>query len=145
MPRFARAVIAAWILITTGAHAAPPNIVVVMTDDQGYGDLGVHANPVISTPRIDALAGQSASVERFYVSPVCTPTRACLLTGRNHHSVGMRAISNFDTGFPNMRGRIAPSAATLAEVLEPIGYHTMMAGKWHLAPMREASATSRGG
>ncbi|NDG92680.1 MAG: hypothetical protein EBY55_06020, partial [Gammaproteobacteria bacterium] len=70
----------------------------------------------------------------------CSPSRACLLTGRNHHAVGMRAVSNFDTGFPNMRGRIDPAAATIAEVLQPAGWATFCVGKWHLAPMREASA-----
>jgi arylsulfatase len=71
---------------------------------------------------------------------LCSPTRAALLTGRNHHSVGMQALSNFDTGFPNMRGCIAPSAGTIAEVLGDAGYSTFCLGKWHLAPMREASA-----
>ena len=60
-----------------------------------------------------------------------------MLTGRNHHAVGMRAISNFDTGFPNMRGAIPRSAATLAEVLRTEGFGTYMVGKWHLAPMHE--------
>ena len=76
----------------------------------------------------------------FHTTALCSPTRACLLTGRNHHAVGMRAISNFDTGFPNMRGAIPRSAATLAEILRDNGYATFAAGKWHLAPMAECSA-----
>ena len=66
--------------------------------------------------------------------------RAALLTGRNHHTVGMRAISNFNTGFPHMRGRISDQATTMAEVLRGVGYATFMVGKWHLCPMEEASA-----
>ncbi|NDH84981.1 MAG: hypothetical protein EBY65_09005, partial [Acidimicrobiia bacterium] len=94
----------------------------------------------IDTPNIDRLAADGLRYTNFHVTPVCSPTRAALLTGRNHHAVGMRAVSNFDTGFPNMRGRIDPAAATIAEVLQPAGWATFCVGKWHLAPMREASA-----
>src|SRR5205085_8036306 len=76
----------------------------------------------------------------FYPTALCSPTRACLLTGRNHHAVGMRAISNCDTGFPNMRGSVTNHAATLAELLREHGYATFAAGKWHLAPMAQCSA-----
>jgi arylsulfatase len=116
-----------------------PNVVVILLDDTGFSHLGSFGS-FIDTPNFDRLAEAGLRYTNFHTTALCSPTRACLLTGRNHHSVGMRAISNFDTGFPNMRGRIAPSAATLAEVLGPVGYHTMAIGKWHLAPMREASA-----
>ncbi|MGI9611718.1 MAG: arylsulfatase [Acidimicrobiales bacterium] len=116
-----------------------PNVVVILLDDTGFSHLGSYGS-VIETPNFDRLADAGIRYTNFHTTALCSPTRACLLTGRNHHSVGMRAVSNFDTGFPNMRGRITPSAATLAEVLGPIGYHTMALGKWHLAPMREASA-----
>ncbi|MCB0990686.1 MAG: arylsulfatase [Acidimicrobiales bacterium] len=119
--------------------ASSPNIVVVLLDDTGFSHLGCFGS-FIDTPNFDRLADSGLRYTNFHTTALCSPTRACLLTGRNHHAVGMRAISNFDTGFPNMRGRIPPSAATLAEVLGPIGYHTMAVGKWHLAPMREASA-----
>lgn len=62
------------------------------------------------------------------------------MTGRNHHLVGMRAVSNFDTGFPNMRGAITPRAATLPRLLRPHGYATFAAGKWHMPPIKECSA-----
>jgi len=75
----------------------------------------------------------------FHTTALCSPTRASLLTGRNHHTVGMRALANFDTGYPNMRGCISPHAATIAEILREEGYATFAAGKWHLAPMEEAS------
>jgi arylsulfatase/arylsulfatase A len=115
-----------------GSPGGPPNIVLIMTDDQGYGDLGVTGNPVLETPRIDALAAQSASVARFYVSPVCTPTRASLMTGRYH--LRTRAIDTW-------RGRamMEPREATIAELLRPAGYATGIFGKWHLGdcyPMR---------
>ncbi|HJM00420.1 MAG TPA: sulfatase-like hydrolase/transferase, partial [Acidimicrobiales bacterium] len=76
----------------------------------------------------------------FHTTALCSPTRACLLTGRNHHAVGMRAVSNFDSGYPHMRGYIADHAATIAEVLQDNGYATACIGKWHLAPMAQASA-----
>lgn len=120
-------------------ESGAPNVVVILLDDTGFSHLGCFGS-VIDTPNFDRLGAAGLRYTNFHTTALCSPTRACLLTGRNHHSVGMRAISNFDTGFPNMRGRIAPSAATLGEVLEPLGYHTMAVGKWHLAPMREASA-----
>ena len=116
-----------------------PNIVTVLLDDTGFAHLGCFGSP-IDTPNFDALAERGLRYNNFHTTALCSPSRACLLTGRNHHSVGMRAVSNFDTGFPNMRGRISPSAATTAEVLQHHGWATYCVGKWHLAPMREASA-----
>ena len=116
-----------------------PNIVTVLLDDTGFAHLGCFGSP-IDTPNFDALAARGLRYSNFHTTALCSPSRACLLTGRNHHSVGMRAVSNFDTGFPNMRGRISPSAATTAELLQHHGWATYCVGKWHLAPMREASA-----
>lgn len=116
-----------------------PNVVVILLDDMGFAHLGCFGS-VIETPNFDRLAAQGLRYTNFHTTALCSPTRACLLTGRNHHSVGMRALSNFDDGFENMRGRIAASAGTIAEVLSPEGYATFAVGKWHLAPMREASA-----
>ncbi len=116
-----------------------PNVVMILMDDTGFAHLGCYGGP-IDTPNFDRLAAGGLRFANFHTTALCSPTRACLLTGRNHHSVGMRALSNFDTGFPNMRGRISPSAATLAEMLQPLGWSTFCVGKWHLAPMREASA-----
>ena len=79
------------------AASARPNIIVIITHDQGYGDFGVTGNTVLDTPHLDAFAGQSASFDRFYVSPVCTPTRASLMTGRYHQrtaSMGRAAWSS---------------------------------------------------
>ncbi|WP_027014164.1 arylsulfatase [Comamonas composti] len=116
-----------------------PNVVVVVLDDTGFSHLGCYGS-TLTTPHIDQLAAKGLRYTGFHTTALCSPTRACLMTGRNSHSVGMRAISNFDTGFPNMRGSIPRSAATIAEVLRDNGYATYAAGKWHLAPMAECSA-----
>jgi arylsulfatase A-like enzyme len=114
-----------------------PNVVVVVFDDVGFAQWGCYGS-TMATPRLDALAAGGLRFTNFHTTALCSPTRACMLTGRNHHAVGMRAISNFDTGFPNMRGAIPRSSATLAEILREQGYGTYMVGKWHLAPMHEA-------
>ncbi len=119
--------------------ADAPNVVVILLDDTGFAHLGCFGSPV-ETPNFDRLAERGLRYSNFHTTALCSPSRACLLTGRNHHSVGMRALSNFDSGFPNMRGRIAPSAGTIGELLQPQGWATFCVGKWHLAPMREASA-----
>jgi arylsulfatase A-like enzyme len=109
-----------------------PNIVLIMTDDQGFGDLGVHGNPKIKTPNLDKLAGQSVWLKNFYVSPVCAPTRASLLTGRYSYRTGV-----VDTYIG--RALMYPDEVTIAEVLSGAGYRTGIFGKWHLgdnAPMR---------
>jgi arylsulfatase len=116
-----------------------PNVVMVVLDDTGFAHLGCYGS-TLATPNMDALAGGGLRFTGFHTTALCSPTRACLLTGRNHHAVGMRAISNFDTGFPNMRGALPRSSATIAEILRDNGYATFAAGKWHLAPMAECSA-----
>ncbi len=116
-----------------------PNVVAVVLDDTGFSHLGCYGS-TLATPNIDRIAAQGLRYTGFHTTALCSPTRACLLTGRNHHAVGMRAISNFDTGFPNMRGAIPRSAATLPEILRENGYANYAAGKWHLAPMAECSA-----
>lgn len=121
-------------------HPGPqaPNVVVILLDDLGFSHLGCFGS-TIDTPNIDRLASGGLRYTNFHVTPVCSPTRAALLTGRNHHAVGMRSISNFNSGFPHMRGRISPRAATIAEMLRDHGYATFALGKWHLCPMTECS------
>ncbi len=119
--------------------ADQPNVVVVVLDDLGFSQLGCYGS-TIDTPNIDALAAGGLRYTNFHVTPLCSPTRAALLTGRNHHCVGMRALSNFNTGFPHMTGHISNHAATIAEVLHAEGYATLAVGKWHLAPMEQCSA-----
>ncbi|MCH7789014.1 MAG: arylsulfatase, partial [Acidobacteria bacterium] len=116
-----------------------PNVVIVLFDDLGFAHLGCYGS-TLDTPRVDAIAGKGLRYTNFHTTPLCSPTRAALLTGRNHHSVGMRAVANFNTGFPHMTGEISPQAATMAEVLSDEGYATFCVGKWHLCQMADASA-----
>jgi arylsulfatase A-like enzyme len=119
--------------------ADAPDVVVVLLDDTGFAQLGCFGS-TIDTPNIDALAAGGLQFTNFHVTPLCSPTRAALLTGRAHHAVGMRALANFRTGFPNQLGHITNHAATMAEVLRAEGYATFCVGKWHLAPMEQCSA-----
>ncbi len=119
--------------------AGSPDVVVMVLDDVGFADLGCFGS-AIRTPHIDGLAGNGLRYNNFHTTALCSPTRACLLTGRNHHSVGMGVVSNWDTGFPGYRGRVSKRAGTLAEVLHGIGYATFAVGKWHLAPIEETTA-----
>ena len=113
-----------------------PNVVVIVFDDTGFAHFGCYGSD-IDTPNIDRLAAGGLRYTNFHTTALCSPTRACLLSGRNHHSVGMRFLSNVDTGFSNCRGVIAPSAATFAEVLGSYGYATFALGKWHLANLAD--------
>lgn len=109
-----------------------PNVILMITDDQGYGDFGYMGNPVLKTPALDTMARQSAHMSQYYVSPVCAPTRACLMTGRYNYRT--RAI---DTWIG--RAMMEPEEVTLAETLSGAGYATGLFGKWHLGdnyPMR---------
>lgn len=116
-----------------------PNVVVILFDDTGFSHFGCYGS-TIDTPHIDKLAAGGLRYTNFHTTALCSPTRAALLTGRNHHSVGMRGLANWNTGFPNCTGGIAKSAATLAEMIRPQGYSTFAVGKWHLTPMEETSA-----
>jgi len=125
----------------TPAHPDPgaPNVVLILLDDTGFSHFGCYGSDLV-TPSIDRLASAGLRYTNFHVTPLCSPTRAALLTGRNHHTVGMRSISNFDSGYPHMRGHISNHAATVAEVLRDRGYTTFALGKWHLCSMENASA-----
>lgn len=117
---------------------AAPNVVVILLDDLGFSHFGCFGS-TIDTPHIDRLASGGLRYTNFHVTPLCSPTRASLLTGRNHHAIGMRSISNFDSGFPHMRGKVSPRSATIAEMVREHGYATFALGKWHLCPMTECS------
>ena len=101
-----------------------PNVIVILTDDQGWGDLSLHGNPNLSTPKIDELARQGAQVEHFYVCPVCSPTRAEFLTGRYHTRLGVYSTSAGGE-------RLNADEQTIADVFKTSGYATAAYGKWH--------------
>ena len=126
---------------STPAHPGEdaPNVIFVLLDDTGFAQMGCFGSD-IDTPNIDALAANGLQFTNFHVTPLCSPTRAALLSGRANHAVGMRTVSNFITGFPNQLGHISNHAATIAEVLGDAGYGTFVCGKWHLAPMEQCSA-----
>lgn len=117
-----------------------PNILVVLFDDVGFSDFGCYGSP-IRTPTIDRLASEGLRYSSFHTTAMCSTTRAALLTGRNHHSVGVGCLANFDSGYPGYRGKIAREAGTLAEMLKPHAYRSYMVGKWHVTPLTESGAT----
>lgn len=116
-----------------------PNIVMIVLDDVGFAQLSCFGG-AISTPNIDRLAAGGLRYNRFHVTSICSSTRASLLTGRNHHAVGIGLTQESTLGFPGYTGRIPKSAASLARVLRDTGYSTMAVGKWHLAGSGEYSA-----
>ena len=113
-----------------------PNVLVVLFDDVGFSDFGCYGS-TIPTPTIDRLAEGGLRMTGFHTTAMCSTTRAALLTGRNHHAVGMGCLANFDSGFPGYRGRIARDSATLAEMLRPHGFNNYMVGKWHVTPVSQ--------
>lgn len=109
----------------SGSAPAFPNVILVMTDDQGYGNLACHGNPDIHTPNLDALYSQSVRLDNFHVDPKCAPTRSGLLTGRYSWRVGV---------WFTIRGRslLRRDEVTMADVFSDNGYRTAIMGKWHL-------------
>ena len=122
-------------------HAADsikkPNIILVMTDDQGYGDLGCHGNPVLKTPHIDQFYSEALRFTEFHVSPTCAPTRSALMTGRHEFRNGV-------THTINERERLTLKATTVAQLLKSVGYQTGIFGKWHLGDEAAYQPDQRG-
>ncbi|OZB40882.1 MAG: arylsulfatase [Acidiphilium sp. 34-60-192] len=113
-----------------------PNILVVLFDDVGFSDFGCYGS-AIRTPAIDRLAAGGLRYTGFHTTAMCSTTRAALLSGRNHHRVGMGCLANFDAGLPGYRGKIAREAGVLPEMLRGVGYRNYMVGKWHVTPLHE--------
>jgi len=125
---------AGWLI---GAAPQRPNIIFVLTDDQGYGDISAHGNPILRTPNLDRMRAESARFMDFQVSPTCAPTRSALMTGRHEFKNGVT-----HTIFE--RERMTLSAATLPELLKGAGYTTGIFGKWHLGDEEEYQPNRRG-
>lgn len=118
-------------------QAAPPNIIVILTDDQGYGDLSVHGHPILKTPNLDRLHRESIRLDDHMVSPTCSPTRSALLTGRHEFKNGVT-----HTIFE--RERLRPDALILPQTLKRGGYATGIFGKWHLGDEDDRMPGKRG-
>jgi len=122
------------------APEGSPNVVFIILDDVGFSQLGCYGSQ-IETPNMDRLARNGLLFNNFHTTALCSPTRACLLTGRNHHSVGAGTITELATGYPGYNARIPQSAATIAHLLRAHGYHTLALGKWHNTPNEEVTAS----
>ena len=110
-----------------------PNVLVMLVDDLGYSDVGCYGSEV-DTPNIDRLATEGLRYTNFHVNPMCSPTRASLLTGLNHHLAGVGTVCHMEPGFPGYAASIRDDAVTMGEVLRDAGWSTLMVGKWHLCP-----------
>ena len=121
---------------TIHAPTAAPNVLVVLIDDAGYAQSGTFGG-LIPTPTLDRLAAGGVRYTRFHVTALCSPSRAELMTGRNHHAVNMGTITNWSTDYPGYNASIPRSAAFISEILRANGYATAAFGKWHLIPERE--------
>ena len=116
-----------------------PNVLFIVQDDTGFGQMGCYGSP-IKTPNIDALAKNGLLYNNMHTTALCSPTRSCILTGRNHHSNAMSCITEGSTGYPGGNGNIPFENGFLSEMLLQHGYNTYAIGKWHLTPADQISA-----
>lgn len=126
-------------LMDPKAAEAAPNIVVILADDLGFSDISPYGSE-INTPHLEKLAANGLRYNNFTVTAMCSPTRAALLTGLNHHSAGVGWVSEWDFGYPGYRGELRPDVMTLPQILQQNGYATYAAGKWHLTTGEHRSA-----
>jgi arylsulfatase A-like enzyme len=123
----------------TRARQGAPNVLMVVLDDTGFGQLGCYGSP-IETPTFDALAADGLRFNNMHTTALCSPSRACIVTGRNHHSNGMAAITELASGYPGYNGVMPFENGMLSEMLLDYGYATYMVGKWHLTPSNQETA-----
>jgi arylsulfatase len=121
------------------ARKGAPNVLFIILDDTGYGQLGCYGSP-IRTPNLDRLAAGGLRYANMHTTALCSPTRSCVLTGRNHHSNAMACITEGSTGYPGSNGYIPFENGFLSEILQQAGYSTYAVGKWHLTPADQVSA-----
>lgn len=121
------------------APPGAPNVLLVLVDDAGFGNPSTFGGPC-QTPTLTKLASQGLRYNRFHVTALCSPTRAALLSGRNHHSVGFGSIAEFAGGWPGYNATWPKSAASIAQILQGNGYSTAAFGKWHLTPDNQQGA-----
>ncbi|MHC4800152.1 MAG: sulfatase-like hydrolase/transferase, partial [Planctomycetota bacterium] len=131
--------IAAYICSPLSAADRPPNFIIILTDDQGYGDLGCFGSPNIETPNIDRMADEGIRFTSFYSAPFCGPSRASLMTGSHPPRVSLAFNHS-----PKARTGLNPHEITIAEVLKSQGYATMLIGKWHLGDHPKFLPTKHG-
>jgi arylsulfatase A-like enzyme len=127
-----------------GAPRAPegaPNVIYIVLDDVGFSALGCYGGPV-ETPNLDRIAARGVRYTQWHTTALCSPTRSCLLTGRNHTRNSMACITEGAIGFPNASGTIPPENGMLPEILGELGWNTYMVGKWHLCPTDEMNLAS---
>ncbi len=123
------------------ARPGAPNVVLILLDDVGFAQLGCFGSD-IATPTFDRLATNGLRYRDFHTTAICSPTRACLLTGRNHHSNGVGIIPEMGTGFPGYTSLMSRENGFLSEILLREGYATLAVGKWHLTPANEYTAAA---
>ena len=121
------------------AREGAPNVLFIVQDDTGFGQMGCYGSP-IATPNIDQLAADGLLFNNMHTTALCSPTRSCIMTGRNHHSNAMSCITEGSTGYPGGNGNIPFENGMLSEILLQRGYNTYALGKWHLTPADQASA-----
>ncbi len=124
---------------TARAKKGAPNVIFIVQDDTGFGQLGCYGGP-IKTPNLDSLAANGLLFNNMHTTALCSPTRSCILTGRNHHSNAMSCITEGSTGYPGGNGNIPFENGFLSEILVDNGYSTFAIGKWHLTPADQISA-----
>ena len=118
-----------------------PNVVYIVLDDVGFSAMDCYGGP-IETPNINRIAAQGVRYTQWHTTALCSPTRSCLLTGRNHTRNSMACITEAATGFPNASGTIPPENGMISEILGERGWNTYMTGKWHLCPEAEMNVAS---